>query len=41
MKMWPIRSQVNSPENDDEAFLKPIEPLEFGARGRDEELPLG
>jgi putative SOS response-associated peptidase YedK len=24
MKMWPISPRVNSPENDDEAILRPI-----------------
>jgi hypothetical protein len=31
---------VNSPENDDEAIIEPIEPPKFGARGPDGELPL-
>ena len=26
MKMWPISSRVNSPDNDDEAIIKPSEP---------------
>jgi putative SOS response-associated peptidase YedK len=40
MKMWPISPRVNSPDNDDEEILKPIEPLKFGPRTPDEELPL-
>jgi putative SOS response-associated peptidase YedK len=41
MKMWPISSRVNSPDNNDEAIIKTIEPLKFGARGPEAELPLG
>jgi hypothetical protein len=40
MKMWPISPRVNSPDNDDEEIVKPIEPLKFGPRTPDEELPL-
>ena len=42
MKMWPIGSRVNSPENNDEAIIEPIEPLHFtrGPRGPDPELSL-
>jgi putative SOS response-associated peptidase YedK len=42
MTMWPISSRVNSPENNDEALLEPIEPVRFkrGPRGPDPELPL-
>jgi putative SOS response-associated peptidase YedK len=42
MKMWPISPRVNSPDNNDEALLEPIEPVQvkFGARGPDAELPL-
>jgi putative SOS response-associated peptidase YedK len=42
MKMWPISSRVNSPENDDEAILEPIEPVHFkrSPRGPDLELSL-
>jgi hypothetical protein len=29
MKMWPISSRVNSPENDNEAILTPVESLKF------------
>ena len=42
MKMWPISSRVNNPDNNDEALLEPIEPVNFkrGPRGPDPELPL-
>jgi len=40
MKMWPISPRVNSPDNDDEEIVKPIEPLKFGPLSPDEELPL-
>jgi putative SOS response-associated peptidase YedK len=40
MKMWPISSRVNSPKNDDEAIVAPVEPLKFGPRGPDGELAL-
>jgi putative SOS response-associated peptidase YedK len=42
MKMWPISSRVNSPDNNVEALLEPIEPVNFkrGPRGSDPELPL-
>ena len=40
MKVWPISSRVNDPKNDDEAILTAIEPLKFGTRGSDAELPL-
>jgi len=42
MKMWPISSRVNSPENNDEALLKPIDPVQFKRDSRDSEpeLPL-
>ena len=42
MKMWPISSRVNSPENNEAALLEPIEPVHFkiGPRGPDPELEL-
>ena len=27
IKMWPISSRVNSPDNNDEALLEPVEPM--------------
>jgi hypothetical protein len=26
MKIWPISTRVNKPENDDSSILKPVEP---------------
>ena len=42
MNMWPISSRVNSPDNEDEALLEPIEPVHFkrSPRGPDLELSL-
>ena len=42
MPMWEISPRVNSPDNNDEALLGPIEALHFkrGPRGPDPELPL-
>ena len=42
MKMWPISSRVNSPENNDATLLEPIEPFPFerGSCSPDPELEL-
>jgi putative SOS response-associated peptidase YedK len=40
MKMWPISPRVNSPDNNDERVLEPIEPLKFGPQDPNAELPL-
>jgi putative SOS response-associated peptidase YedK len=42
MKMWPSSARVNSPENNDEEIIRPIDPrpLKIGACGPDAELPL-
>jgi putative SOS response-associated peptidase YedK len=41
MQMWPLSSRVNSPKNDDEGIVTPVESLKFGTPGPGGELDLG